>query len=69
MKVLLLAVAVFATFTSGTIYQNEQVRQAEYANTAIAAISHHNSSWETYPPDARDLSYKGRWDSQHISWW
>ena len=26
-------------------------------------------SWRSYSPDAYQISYKGRWDKHHISWW
>jgi len=25
--------------------------------------------WKSHPANASQLSYKGRWDAQHISWW
>ncbi|KAJ9289391.1 CAZyme family CE2 [Paecilomyces variotii] len=28
-----------------------------------------DESWKSYGPDVPQISYKGRWDSQHISWW
>ncbi|KAL1846696.1 hypothetical protein Plec18170_008986 [Paecilomyces lecythidis] len=28
-----------------------------------------NETWTSYGPDVPQISYKGRWDSQHISWW
>lgn len=69
MRLVRLAVAALASVASATILQNGQVRPNDYPNTAIASISSHNTSWETYKPDAPELSYKGRWDHQHISWW
>lgn len=55
--------------TSATVLQNGQVRPTDYPNTAITAMSAYNSSWNTYPPSAPELSYKGRWDDKHVSWW
>lgn len=69
MRLTTLATATLASIASATILQNGQVRPNNYPNTAIAAVSSHNSSWETYSADAPELSYKGRWDDRHISWW
>lgn len=69
MKLLDLVILSLVSFTSGTILQNGQVRQTNYPNTTIASISSTNASWTAYPPNAPELSYKGRWDNQYISWW
>lgn len=68
MKTLTL-LAGLCSFACGTILQNGQVRPTDYPNTAIASVSADDPSWTTYPPNATELSYKGRWDHQHISWW
>jgi hypothetical protein len=52
-----------------TILQNGQVRPNNYTSTAISAITASDKNWRTYPPSAQELSYKGRWDDQYISWW
>lgn len=49
-----------------TILQNGQVRDTQYPDTKID-ISAYN--FATYAPNASEISYKGRWDSQYISWW
>lgn len=49
-----------------TILQNGQVKITNYPNTAIDKASH---SFHSYPANASQLSYKGRWDSRKISWW
>ncbi|KAK4499790.1 hypothetical protein PRZ48_007976 [Zasmidium cellare] len=54
---------------SAKILQNGQVRITDYPDTTIPPIAGHNSSWRTYPRNARELSYKGRWDDKYISWW
>ncbi|KAH6628381.1 Lipase, GDSL-like protein [Chaetomium tenue] len=51
---------------SATILQNGQVRETNFPNTRIGRSAH---SFKTYPPNAPEISYKGRWDSQHVSWW
>ncbi|KAH0169299.1 SGNH hydrolase, partial [Aureobasidium melanogenum] len=28
-----------------------------------------NSNWTSFAPNATEISYKGRWDTNHISWW
>lgn len=68
MRFSLLVPALLSTVTA-TILQNGQVRPNNYTSTAIPAISPSDSTWRTYPPSAPELSYKGRWDDQHISWW
>ena len=60
------AIAAFVVLTSATILQNGQVRITNYPETEIDPTAH---SWISYPPNATELSYKGRWDSKHISWW
>lgn len=55
--------------TTATILQNGQVRPNNYTSTAIPAITASDSDWRTYPPSAPEISYKGRWDDQYISWW
>jgi hypothetical protein len=55
-----------SSFVSTTILQNGQVRVTDYPNTVTEASSH---NWETYPANAAELSYKGRWDDDHTSWW
>ena len=69
MRLLSAALTAFGALASATILQNGQVRPNNYPNTAISAISSYNSSWHIYPPSAPELSYKGRWDHQYISWW
>ncbi|KAI9696144.1 MAG: Histidine biosynthesis bifunctional protein hisB [Bogoriella megaspora] len=49
----------------GTILQNGQVRPTDYPNTTVPI----DESWTTYSPNATEISYKGRWDDQYISWW
>ena len=52
--------------TTGTILQNGQVRPTDYPDTAVSTI---DPTWETYSPNSSEISYKGRWDDQYISWW
>lgn len=54
---------------SSTILQNGQVRPHDYSDTTIGLIAAGDPTWTTYPPNATELSYKGRWDHQYISWW
>jgi hypothetical protein len=51
---------------SATILQNGQVRATNFPDTRIDPSAY---SFKTYPADAREISYKGRWDSKHVSWW
>lgn len=66
MQLVSLAVALLASLASATILQNGQVRENPYPGQA-PEITISNSSWKSYPPDASELSFKGRWDSKHIS--
>lgn len=66
---LLAAIAALATTVSSTILQNGQARITDYPNTVIDPTAFAAKDWKTYPPSAKELSYKGRWDSKYISWW
>ena len=65
----LVAATSLVPFTLGTILQNGQVRTIDYPDTTVSSIPINDSLWTTYPPSALELSYKGRWDEKHISWW
>lgn len=56
----------FLSGASGTILQNGQVRPTNFPNTRIDPSAY---SFRTYPPNASEISYKGRWDSKYVSWW
>lgn len=49
-----------------TILQNGQERITDYPDTAIDPTTF---SFNTYQPNASEISYKGRWDSNYISYW
>ncbi|EOD44803.1 putative gdsl-like lipase acylhydrolase domain protein [Neofusicoccum parvum UCRNP2] len=66
---LLLAALSLASSACATILQNGQVRDVSFPDTAIALDNAGNATWRTYPPNATEIGYKGRWDSKHISWW
>ena len=51
---------------TGTILQNGQVRTTNFPNTRIDPS---NYEFDTYPANASEISYKGRWDSKYVSWW
>jgi hypothetical protein len=55
-------------FASATILQNGQVRDTVFPNTSIASVTS-NPNWTSFPANATEISYKGRWDDKHISWW
>ncbi|KAF1996161.1 acetylxylan esterase [Amniculicola lignicola CBS 123094] len=65
----LCALGPLLPLAASTILQNGQVRQTNFLNTKTASISSNSSAWKTYAPNAPELSYKGRWDSKHVSWW
>lgn len=56
---------------AASILQNGQLRSNPYPGQAAAVIVSEdtNTTWKAYAPSAYELSYKGRWDSKHISWW
>ncbi|KAK3354913.1 SGNH hydrolase-type esterase domain-containing protein [Neurospora tetraspora] len=51
---------------SATILQNGQPRITNFPNSRIDPSSY---SLTTYPRNASEISYKGRWDSRYVSWW
>ena len=68
---------VFWTVTSivaavnAVILQNGQVRETHFLDTRTDSIGNgwNATAWSTYGANSTELSYKGRWDSQYISWW
>lgn len=68
MRFLLRCVSLLASPVAATIYQNTQIRTDPYPGQATL-ITAAASQWHTYPPNATEISYKGRWDSKYISWW
>ncbi|KAI0476238.1 SGNH hydrolase-type esterase domain-containing protein [Xylariaceae sp. FL0804] len=65
-----LALAAAAGLVDGTILQNGQVRITDYPDTRIADWNNASAAgFRTYDAGAAELSYKGRWDSKHVSWW
>lgn len=70
MKTSLLPLVCLGGLASATIWQNDQVRPSNYPSTEISLQSYGNGTqWRDYAPDCAELSYKGRWDEQYISWW
>ncbi|KAK0718871.1 SGNH hydrolase-type esterase domain-containing protein [Apiosordaria backusii] len=57
----------FISQASAVILQNGQVRETYFPNTRLESFS--PSSYRTYPANASEISYKGRWDSKYVSWW
>lgn len=55
----------WALVASATILENGQVRENAYPGQLQPVTL--DDSWRNYPADAPEISYKGRWDSQHIS--
>lgn len=54
------------TTVEGTILQNGQVRATNFPNTKVDATAY---DFKTYEADAAEISYKGRWDSNKVSFW
>ncbi|CAG7938947.1 unnamed protein product [Penicillium olsonii] len=65
MRVIHCLLAFTLALTSATILENGQVRENPYPGQ-VSAIDL-DDSWRTYEPDAPEISYKGRWDSKHVS--
>ncbi|KAL2817524.1 SGNH hydrolase-type esterase domain-containing protein [Aspergillus cavernicola] len=67
---LIIALSLLLSVAFATILENGQPRynpypgQARWLETGIE-----DADWITYAPDAEEISYKGRWDEQYISWW
>lgn len=55
----------FLALVSATILENGQARKDPYPGQ-VSKINLDNS-WKSYQPDASEISYKGRWDSKHVS--
>jgi hypothetical protein len=51
---------------AATILQNGQVRITDYPNSQVELDT---ASYTSYPANATEISYKGRWDSKKVSWW
>ncbi|KAL4808046.1 SGNH hydrolase-type esterase domain-containing protein [Aspergillus unguis] len=67
MHILLIFAAI--TLVTATILENGQPRLNPYPGQARLLDSGVDDSWKTYDADAEEISYKGRWDDKHISWW
>jgi hypothetical protein len=50
---------------AATILQNGQVRDDPYPGQAPRIEL--DDSWRSYDADVEEISYKGRWDSKHVS--
>lgn len=64
-RLLISTLLAWSLSVSATILENGQPRADPYPGQ-VEAISL-DSSWRTYDADAPEISYKGRWDSKHIS--
>jgi len=58
-----------ASYALARIQENGQWRKDPYPGQALAIQTSDSTQWKSYPPNATELSYKGRWDSKYISWW
>ncbi|KAF4555790.1 Hypothetical protein D9617_2g057540 [Elsinoe fawcettii] len=54
---------------SATVLENGRARENPYPGQAVVVSDAGSDSWKSYAPNASEISYKGRWDSKHISWW
>ncbi|KAJ2903293.1 GDSL-like Lipase/Acylhydrolase [Zalerion maritima] len=58
--------AAVATSVSGTILDNGHPRDTNFIDTLVDVSGY---ELQTYGANATEISYKGRWDSKHMSWW
>lgn len=65
MRVVQYLFTFFLALVSATILENGQERKNPYPGQ-VSKINLDNS-WKSYQPDASEISYKGRWDSKHVS--
>ncbi|KAI5921160.1 Lipase, GDSL-like protein [Camillea tinctor] len=63
---LTLVLSMCSNLVKGSIYQNGQLRITNYPNTKVNRSTY---DFQTYDADAAELSYKGRWDSNKVSFW
>ncbi|KAI9749811.1 MAG: hypothetical protein M4579_006725 [Chaenotheca gracillima] len=61
--------SLLSAAATAEILENGQPRENPYPGQAPVVNVANNSTWKSYPPNAHQLSYKGRWDSKYISWW
>ncbi|KAL3480881.1 SGNH hydrolase-type esterase domain-containing protein [Aspergillus californicus] len=65
---LLAALSFFLACASATILENGQPRIDPYpGQIQLLETGINEAEWNTYGPDADEISYKGRWDEKHIS--
>ncbi|KAL4738774.1 SGNH hydrolase-type esterase domain-containing protein [Aspergillus similis] len=57
------------SLAAATILENGQPRLHPYPGQAQLLENGVEEGWKTYDANAKEISYKGRWDEQHISWW
>ncbi|KAL4954700.1 GDSL-like lipase/acylhydrolase domain protein [Aspergillus filifer] len=57
------------SFVTATVLENGQPRLNPYPGQAPLLEFGLDDSWNVYDADAEEISYKGRWDDKHISWW
>ncbi|OJJ54272.1 hypothetical protein ASPSYDRAFT_50320 [Aspergillus sydowii CBS 593.65] len=65
----LLALLVAISIVAATILENGQPRLNPYPGHAQLLGTEVGEGWKTYGADADEISYKGRWDREHVSWW
>ncbi|KAH8885698.1 SGNH hydrolase [Thozetella sp. PMI_491] len=66
LRQLTVGISLLSPRVVGTIVQNGQVKFTNYPDTKIDLSLF---DLTTYRADAAEVSYHGRWDSKHVSWW
>lgn len=56
---------LWSLHATATILQNGQARENPYPGQAPRIEL--DDSWRSYNADTEEISYKGRWDSNHVS--
>lgn len=63
----LFGLLAFSLSATATILENGQERLDPWPGQAPQIDL--DDSWKTYEADEPEVAFKGRWDSQHVSWW
>ncbi|KAL4939214.1 hypothetical protein BDV06DRAFT_214485 [Aspergillus oleicola] len=64
---IIISILIALSFVTATILENGQPRLNPYPGQAQLLGSGLHDNWNVYDADAEEISYKGRWDDQHIS--
>ena len=70
MRNFVVGLCALASLTTATIFQNDQIRDNPYPGQATLVTNAADATaWKIFPANTTEISYKGRWDANYISWW